>query len=222
VRPKLRRVGLLAAGWLIAAFVGVLLPGQFAYYYYLPTGAALALAGGVAAAGLVGFALSRRPASLRVLVVAACGVVLLGCAGLGWLRQKGHLGRQANPKDTNAVVAEVAGYIRQHTEPGDRLYVWGSRPQLYILSERRGVCPYLYNFSYNMDLEEAFLFQHEHRDRILAGLRDHAPPFIVATETATLEGFPELAAYLSAHYDFVREWPATPYAPKLYRRRDAS
>jgi len=219
---KLRRGGLLALGWLVAAFVGVLLPGQFAYYYYVPTGAPLALAAAVAIVALWRLARSPRPAALRVAVVGAGCVVLVGCLGLCWLRQKGHIERQADPGDTNAVVAEVATYLAQHTKPDDRLYVWGSRPQLYVLSERVGACPYLYNFSYNRDLKEAFLFQKEHRDRIMAGLRQHKPPFIVATETKTLEGFPELKSYLAEHYAFERDWVGKPYSPKLYRRKDAS
>ncbi|MFW6108229.1 MAG: ArnT family glycosyltransferase [bacterium] len=218
----LRRGGVLAAGWLVAAFVGVYMPGQFAYYYYLPTGAPLALAGGVAVVALAGFVAGRRPLGLRVLVAGAAAVVLVGCLGLCALRQKGHLAWQAAPRTTNRVVARVAGYIAEHSEAGDRLYVWGSRPQLYVLSGRRGVCPYLFNFSHNVALEDAFLFRKEHRERIMAGLRRHEPGFIVATETRTLEGFPELARYLDEHYAFVRRWEAKPYAPTLYRRKDAS
>jgi hypothetical protein len=220
-KRSLWRGGALAGAWLVAAFVGVYLPGQFAYYYFLPTGAPLALAGGVAVVALAEFVASRRSLGLRALVAGAVAVVLIGCLGLCALRQKGHLERQAAPHATNRVVAEVAGWLAQQTEAGDRLYVWGSRPQLYVLSERRGVCPYLFNFSYNIDLEEAFLFQKEHRDRIMAGLREHQPPFIVATETKTLEGFPELAAYLAESYAVERRWKADEYSPTLYRRKDA-
>ena len=221
VRQKLRRGGLLALGWLLAAFLGVFLPGQFAYYYYVPTGAPLALAGSAALVALVAFARSRRSLRLRVVVAGAGCAVLVGCLGLCWLRQKGHLQRQADPKDTNAVVVEIAKHLRQHTEPGDRLYVWGSRPQLYILSERVGACPYLYNFRYKTDFEDALFFQDEHRKRIVAGLEQHKPPFIVATETESLEGFPELRAYLAEQYEFERDWVGKPYSPKLYRRKDA-
>ena len=227
VRRETRRNGLLALGWLAAAFAGMLLPGQLAYYYYIPTGAALALAGGVVLAAVGAWARGSSPIAVRVAGVGAVALVILAGLGASGLRQKGHLMRQANPRDTNAVVVEVAKHLASATEPDARLYVWGSRPQLYVLSERVGVCPYLYNFSYNMDLKETFLFQKQNRDRIMAGLREHKPPFIVTTETDTLDGFPELKSLLVDRYRLDRTWDGVRWDGKplvlgLYRRRDGS
>jgi hypothetical protein len=134
--------------------------------------------------------------------------------------QKGHYERARDPKHTNAVTAAVAQHIADTTKPEERLYVWGSRPQLYLLSGRLGATPYLYNFSYNVALAEAFHFQEAKLKAIMAALEEHQPPCIVATETETLdEGFAALRAFLDAHYAREREWEAAPYPFVLFRRR---
>ena len=48
-RASGRRFGGLRLAWTLAAFLGLLLPGQFAHYYYIPTLAPLAAAAGARA-----------------------------------------------------------------------------------------------------------------------------------------------------------------------------
>lgn len=286
---RLRRGGVLALGWLAAAFLGVYLPGQFAYYYFVPTVAPLALVAGVLVAALVsqlradtadGPPRGARGAAGMVLiggwilaafavdiagerlgglakfvpygvwlaplagvgvvallgrwmtargrgrlVAGACAVLtaltLVGLLGVSALRQRGHVARQRDPQDTNVVAAKVAAQLRELTTPDERVYVWGSRAQIYVLARRLTVSPYLYNTSFHVSLDKAFLFQPERRAEIMAGLEEHTPPYIVTTETRTLAGFPELKQYLADRYEFERDFPGKPLAPRLYRRKDA-
>jgi len=232
-RPTTRRGGLLAAGWMAAAFLGALLPGQLAYYYYVPTVAALALAGGLAlSSAWRGFAAKQArgviPASILMVVLAA-GLVQAVRSQV--YSGNSHYKRIQNPEGLNAVVMSVAQYIRDTTEPEDRLYVWGSRAQLYVLSDRLAATPYLYNYSYKLPLGEAYHFQAEKLEAIMAALEEHKPPCIAATETKTLAetgGFTALRKYLDTHYSIEREWEAwdgleawegKPYTVTLFRRR---
>jgi len=285
-RGRQRNGGLLVAGWVVAAFLGVFLAGQFAYCYYLPTlpplaaGAAVVLVGlwrlarqpdrpgvqvevvaagvlvavggwilaeplggrlpgrladfyarfRVAVAGslvagcvvaLIGlWGLARGRARLAALVAAgASAVVLVGLLRVSALAQRGHYQRVFDPQGTDAVAVRMAQHLASATKPEDRLYVWGSRPQLYVLSGRLSASPYLYNFRYNLPKEGLSFFPQELRQKTMAGLRTYKPPYLVATETESLRDFPELKRYLSEHYEFEDEWPAKPYSLKLYHRK---
>lgn len=212
----------LVGGWVLGGFVQASgrLPDGVSQLYLKARVAAVAPVA-IAAALLVGglWMLVRGwRRAVRVGFAAVCGSVLLGLLGTAAVRERGHYLWATSPERTDAVVARVARELGAATRPGDRLYVWGSRPQIYVLSGRRSVSPYLYNFSYGLDLKRAFAFRKDHRVRTMAGLRRHEPPFIVLTETKTLSGFPELARFLDQRYVFERKWSARPYSLLVYRR----
>ena len=129
-----------------------------------------------------------------------------------------------------AAVAQAARWLGAHTEPKDRLYVWGSRPQLYVLSGRKAVCRYLFNWYYDLakrgkpeelkeDEKRATSVQQDIVDETLVGLRKYRPPYIVVTDPAKLPRFPEIKQYLEENYEFEREWRAKEYSPRVYKRR---
>ena len=215
VRSRERRGGLLVAAWTAVAFLALVLPGQFAYYYYIPTLAPLAVASGVALMGLWTLA---RGGGVRLAAAGVCGLVLLAMLAFAGKRAAGVHTMVTDPQRTNMVLPQVARHIAESTKPDERFYVWGSRAQLYVLSGRRNVCRYLYNYSYQVALDKAFHFRQAERDETIAALREHRPPCIVTTETKTLEGFPELKQHLAAHYTLERTWEAKPYPLSVYRR----
>ena len=217
-----RRAGVLLALWAASAFVALVLPGQFAGYYYLPTVAPLAVLAGVALVGLWRVGCSPRSLPLRIAVVAPCVLVLLAFAGLAAKRSYGSLQLKMQPKQTDNAVAAAARYIAAKTTPDDRIYVWGSRPQIYVLSGRRNVCRYLYNFYYHLPKERAFPFQQARLNEIMDGLRKYRPVYIVVTDPVTFAYFPELKKHLDEGYALERTFEAVEYPPMLYRRKDAS
>jgi len=233
VRGPERRAGLLVGGWMAAAFTGVFLPGNFANYYYIPTLAPLALASGLALAALWGLATRPMAWPARVVGVGLPVAVLLALFLFAAKRGYGDHKRATDPLDTNAAVADAARWLAAHTGPTDRLYVWGSRPQLYVLSGRKAVCRYLFNWYYDLakkgqterqkeDERRAYRVQQDIVDETLAGLRKYRPPYIVVTDPGKLPRFPDLKQYLEQNYDFghvEREWPAKEYPPAVYKRK---
>ncbi|MFP4056861.1 MAG: ArnT family glycosyltransferase [Candidatus Brocadiia bacterium] len=221
VRRRSRRAGALAALWVGATFLGLFLPGQFAHYYYLPTLPPLALASGVGLAALWGFARGPAPRALRVGLGGGCALVLVGLLAFAVKRgygPGGHYAQITSPRATDVVVARVAKWLRAHTEEGDRLYMWGGRPQIYVLSGRRNACRYLYNFYYGLPKEQAYHYQEAKLAEIIAALEEHQPPYIVVTDPETFAYFPALKAHLDEHYTYVETWQAEAYPPRVYER----
>ena len=219
---SLRRGGVLVLLWVGAAFLALVLPGQYAFYYYIPSVGALALGCGLALVGL--WRVARRPGALRA-VAAASMVVLLGLAAFAAKRSYGFLKLRTRADATDVVVAKLADYIASETQPGDRIYMRGGRMQVYVLSGRRNVCPYMYDFYYGLPPEEAYHYKPEKLAAIMAALEEHKPPFIVvvdATYEKLEEYFPAFRRYLAAHYapDAGKPvWAAKPYSLMVYRRK---
>jgi hypothetical protein len=216
----------IVGGWLACAFLSCLVTGQASPYYFIQTLPPLAIAAGVTLSALhVGI----RNGSIFQPRNLLCGLALLGLLGFTANRELDNYRAAVDPRSGNAVAVDVGNYLRVRTSPDERLYVWGSRPQVYVAADRKNVCPFLYNFSYNQALTDTYHFRDEKRATIMAGLREHEPPYIVATEIETLKGFPALAQYLDRHYtlqssdDFQHEWPTrSKFIPliRVYRRQD--
>ena len=230
-RPRERRGGLLVLGWILAAFLALFLPGQFAYYYYIPTVAPLAAASAVALVGLWRLARGSLPLPARVVLAGVPALALLGMLGFAAKRAYGQFQDHTSPKSANVVIAEVAKYLAERTKPEDRLYMWGGRPQVYVLSGRRSVCRYLYNFYYGLPQDKAYHYRPEKRKEIIAALAKYQPPYIVVIveigkggkEKDPFEMFPELREYMAEHYEPTpeKEWPAEAWAPRVYTRKAA-
>jgi len=219
-RTTTRRAGLLLLLWAAGAFLGLFACGQFARYYYIPPLAPMAAAAGATIVGLWRMLETREP--LKVLLAAGAAMVLLGLTAFAAKRSYGRGGWRdvaLSPRSTNVVAEDLARYIAKNTTPADRLYVWGGRAQLYVLSGRKNPCRYFYNTYFGMKKEEAYFYQPERLEEIISALRKHRPPFIVATELRSLNYFPALERYLDEGYDLVKTWEAEPFPFHLYRRR---
>jgi hypothetical protein len=112
--------------WLVVAMVGSVAAGHLSWHYFIEAMGPLALAA----------ALMFEHFTLRRLVVAAAA---LGIAlpAIGWLAFD--LGADPLTYDFSAPVPQhqaVASYIRNHTSPDQRVFVWGDWPALYIESDR--------------------------------------------------------------------------------------
>jgi 4-amino-4-deoxy-L-arabinose transferase-like glycosyltransferase len=222
---RLWRSSVVVAAWTGCAFLSCLIPGQAMPYYFIQTIVPRAIGGGLTLAAISEAVRAGHLLEVRNVLV---GLLLLGILALAAKREADNYCAAVHPESGNRTVVEIGRYLKARTRPEERLYVWGSRPQVYVAARRKNVCRFLYNFSYNQELAETYHFRTEKLGEIMAGLREHTPPYIVATETETLAGFPALAGYLAKHYTlqsqdgFRHEWPTrSKFVPliRIFRRR---
>lgn len=119
----------LAVAWLAVSLLGSLAGGHWSWHYFIQVMAPLAL--------LAGLAIDRALDTPMRRWIAA--VVLIGVTipAAGWTS----FNFRADPLtyDWSPPIAQherVAEYIRAHTSPGDRVFVWGDWPALYVESDR--------------------------------------------------------------------------------------
>jgi hypothetical protein len=123
---RLDRLERLVIVWLAVAMVGSVAAGHLSWHYFIQAMGPLALA---AALFFARFSLRRWVAA-----VAAVGIAI---PALGWWA----FDFAADPLtyDFSQPVPQhqlVASYIHDHTAPGQRVFVWGDWPALYIESDR--------------------------------------------------------------------------------------
>jgi 4-amino-4-deoxy-L-arabinose transferase-like glycosyltransferase len=123
---RIERLERLVLVWLVVAMVGSVVAGHLSWHYFIQAMGPLALA---AALFFSHFSLRRQ-----VSAVAAIGIAI-PC--LGWWAYD--LGADPLTYDFSAPVPQhqlVASYIHDHTTAGQRVFVWGDWPALYLESDR--------------------------------------------------------------------------------------
>lgn len=115
--------------WLIASVIGSLAGGHLSWHYFIQVMGPLALLAALA----IDHAL-HVPLRREIAAVVALGVAV---PALWW----GAYDVVADPLtyDWSPPIAQhevVATYIRNHTKPSDRVFVWGDWPALYVESDR--------------------------------------------------------------------------------------
>ena len=115
--------------WLALSAVGSLAGGHLSWHYFIQVMGPLALLSAFAVDNAL-----RTPFKKRVAAIVAVGVAV---PALGW----GAYDVFADPLtfDWSPPIAQhelVAAYIRDHTGPGDRVFVWGDWPALYVESDQ--------------------------------------------------------------------------------------
>ena len=116
--------------WVAAALVLLVLGRRFYPHYLILLVAPLSI--------LLGLALQELwQERARVSRAVGLGLCVAVAAGLVWQSPP------ASPTDSSlAANAELAGYVRVNSAPGDTIYVWGYDPDLYLLSDRYPAGPY--------------------------------------------------------------------------------
>jgi 4-amino-4-deoxy-L-arabinose transferase-like glycosyltransferase len=119
----------LIVAWLVVAVPGSLAGGHLSWHYFIQVMGPLAL--------LAAFALDRALDSPMRRWAAGAAVVGIAAPMIGW----GVFDLVSDPLtyDFSAPVPQheaVAAYIRDHTAPQDRVFVWGNWPALYVESDR--------------------------------------------------------------------------------------
>jgi hypothetical protein len=119
----------VVVGWLAVSIPGSIAGGHLSWHYFIQVMGPLAL--------LAAFAIDQALQTPRRRWVAAASIAGLAIPMIGW----GAFDLVADPLtyDFQPPLPRhqaVAEYIRTHTRPEDRVFVWGNWPALYIESDR--------------------------------------------------------------------------------------
>jgi hypothetical protein len=204
-------------------WIPVSLGGRFYEHYYLQFIPPLAVLAGAEAVRI-----EWKP-RVRALLVAGLVVPVVALQAFAWGR--GLLGKYPG-QDPKAV--EVGAWLRGHTAPEDRVFVWGHYTPIYTLAQRLPGTRYP-NTSVHMGnydpshLPREFDAASHRSDRdvkaTLQDLETRKPRWVVDTATADIHGwsriplaaFPDLRAYVEGHYAEV----ARPAGARVLERRAA-
>jgi hypothetical protein len=185
-----RQLPLLVAAWLAAECAALSVGGRFFLYYYLIALPPLSIA------AVIGAKIVARRRTV-VVALAALGVVsLLVSATLVWRWQAI---RPDFRREHDAELA-VGEYVRAHSSPEDRLFVWGNASQIYyfanrVMGTRFAFCNYHTgkiwgSWSYAVDAGDTSMFVVPRAWSELLDDLDRAPPaFIVDTGAGRLANF---------------------------------
>jgi hypothetical protein len=104
---------------------------------------------------------------------------------LGFLYTERHayLGHvRAGEMSTDRAAAHIAEIIREQTDEGEPIYVWGTRPQIYILADRPAAHRIFYNRPLNIEEQVNDFFGPDVFEDIYETLVATSPRFFVTTE----------------------------------------
>jgi len=199
---QLTRPQRLVPVWLALAMVGSVAAGHLSWHYFIQAMGPLALAA----------ALFFDRVPLRRLVVAAAAIGIALPAVAWWSYD---LSADPLTYDFSAPVPQhelVAAYIDGHTTPGERVFVWGDWPALYVESDRlmssrfpgflrgfergSGVAPN--NWDTTADVWPA----------LQSDLEAHPPALIVDTASA---GWSDFSSYPMRNYPVLADLVANRY-----------
>jgi len=172
LRPALR----LALAWLLFAFAAVALGGRFRPQHFVLLLPPLALLGGLAVSALGEAPRLRWPHAAQALLVA---VAALGSLW-GDRELLLHLGPHAASRALHGAnpfpeAAAVGAWLREHSEPGDRIAVLGSEPEIYFYARRRAATPYVYAY----ELVQPHPYAARMQSELIERLEADPPRFVV-------------------------------------------
>lgn len=212
----------IAVCWLLASLVGVILGRRFYANYFIQVLPAMSLVGAVGAINLWKQIQARR---MRILAQ-VCALAL--CMSFLWFHSRtiAHWYFALVPGTHERVqlwgmcredrkIKEIAEYLRSRTEPEDRIFVWGSKAQLYFLADRPMATPCMdYDVGDDMPPNAA---DERVRSQTVQALRRTLPRYIIDVQrNARLEKFPHFRQLVLEHYFLEKQL----HEAKLYRLRD--
>ena len=234
---------LFLVGFFLCSFLAVTPGLYFRPHYFLLWMPALALLTGA------GFAsLTSRISFSRLKAVIPAGLLALAL-GLPVLIQKDFFFTLPTVKAARLIYGlnpfpeslEIAKYIRDHSQKGDRIAVLGSEPQIHFYSQRRSATRHLYMYP----LMEKHAYARQMQAEMIREIEASQPEFIVMVKLAgawvsTRPDFPSLLknwarGYLNREYEIsgvsdilsheetVYKWgeypPQSRYHLLVYKRR---
>lgn len=217
---------LLVAVWTFTGLAGAASSGRDFQHYTIQFLAPFCLGAGLALATL-GSWLRRGSRWQRAAAALLLGLVTYD-AGRGVLAARD----RTLPEDPSL---RVSTYIREHSGPEDRVFVWGYHPDIYLLSQRRPASRFLYaSFITGLvpwtngapERDTAYAIVPGAMDTLLHDLEARRPLFIVDCSPGPnrfwqkypLPKFPALHAFIRGNYQQVEPHYFLPQGFRLYRR----
>ncbi|MBC2665154.1 hypothetical protein H7F51_06460 [Novosphingobium flavum] len=215
-------------GWIAAMVLAVILQGKYYYYQWVPCYAPLLLlaAGGIhtllqdgpqADGARAGAGRFIAAAAAITLAAQVCAMPLRDTAkflyyfALERAPDRYYASFHFAPDNASgariyevAAEREAARYIAAHTGPADPVFVWGNDATVQYLADR----PNPTRFSFEMPLSLDGEYRAAYRAEAMAAFHRAPPVYFVAgmnwwaadTKAQSLARFPELAAFVKAHY----------------------
>jgi hypothetical protein len=182
-RATRRRLAWVAA-WLAASLPAIAAGGFFRQHYFVLALPPLALLAGIGLDALGRLAFGARPLARAFAPLAALAIVAAGVATSWWYfgparaESKLHRIYGSNPFPE---APALGAWIAEHGTPDDRVFVYGSEPELLFYARRASASRYVFVYPLTMPLPAAAARQAE----ALAEL-DAAPPrFVVGVFVRT-------------------------------------
>jgi len=175
-----------AIAFLILSFIGVCPGFYFRSHYFILMLPAVSLLAGLGVSSARRYLMQRGNWAPW-----AAGPVLLFLVAFGYavLQQKEFFFKM-DPRMASRVIyggnpfpesLEIGKYIREHSDPGARIAVIGSEPQIYFYSGRRSVTGYVITYGLMEKQKYALLMQKE----MIAEIEGGRPEYVVFVNVAT-------------------------------------
>ena len=134
---------------------------------------------------------------------------------------------------------EPANYVRAHSQPDDKIFIWGYNPDFYLYADRRPASRYIYcSFLTGMipwtntapDRDTRYAIVPGTLEILLQDLTANRPEFFIDSSLGDgrlfrkypLAKFPPLAAFVSTHYVEVESWRFRPHGFRMLVLKDAA
>jgi dolichyl-phosphate-mannose-protein mannosyltransferase len=198
-------------GWLIASVVGAAAGARFYPHYYIQLIPPLALLAAPCYARLWKRKMKPPHWLLRPPVTAAwLALTILVFSLAHWI---GLISRRET--------SETGRYLRAHSNPDERIFIWGHAPYLYLEAQRRPACRYVETFPLTGHVFGGLLPGTDTRKWIVPGAwshfeddcKRHPPEYIVVLQLHARDArypvsdFPVLDRLLANRYQQVAETP---------------
>jgi 4-amino-4-deoxy-L-arabinose transferase-like glycosyltransferase len=211
----------LVSAWLTVCGLVVYMHGLFAYYHMMTFIAPLSI---LATHGISSVAVSaarHRRLYYPAIILTSLAIVTAEPARRLYRNAVFTMGVLREQKPGSNESMTVATYIRDHTSPHERIFVWGNAAVLYLRSERRPASRFLGIWPFATKIREV-----GYRRILLDELHANKPVYFVRWKYAddgrfesakclipidprSLENFPELSALIRAEYKM--EWETDHY-----------
>lgn len=217
------------AVWTLTSLAGAASGGRDFHHYAIQFLPALALGLGLAVDGAATLAGPGRPWFVRAPAALLVLVAVTQLVPATWTAR----GRTL-PEDPSM---RVSAYIRTHSAPEDRIFVWGFHPDIYLHSGRRPASRFLYasfltglvpwtNVAPGQDT--AYAIVPGAMEALLRDLETRRPVFLVDCSAGPnrhwqkypLEKFPPLNDYVRRHYRVVEGGQFVPQGFRLFQRQE--
>jgi len=196
--PVIRRVGALREAplrhnrnwlvvwiWLIGAFAAMLVQLKGYDYHWLPMLPALALLAAYTLERFVQFfeKFLRRSAQILIVFLCFCSIILLNTWGLSWrylAGQETQVVYYSRFRGGEFVADEsllVANYLSERVPPGDTLFIWGFRPEVYYLSRLNPATRFIFHFPLVADW-----YPQEWKQETVETLWAALPPYVLVLQ----------------------------------------